>query len=418
MTSLDTSQRLQVTDRPAAEARLLSFMRDELGLQAVRVELRPLAVSLNSFNGYMTLQDGERLFFKTHTEADTIIAEYYNAAHLAEVGFPVLQPLYSSTERGRQLLVYPVIERPSVFDVAWEIEQGRAGDYEGLVTAQQATDDRLMSIYVRTMAPQTADEAAAAPVHQLFHHRLAGGRLERFYGPLPGCAGESVAIVLPNGTWSMRGIRSARWTINGRTYTESLDDLIAKALELLKPNQAGPSIVGHGDAHNGNLFFLGTETPPRLMYFDPAFAGRHHPLLDLTKPLFHNVFAMWMYHAAEFARDLTITAYEFDGQWVVNHDFALPAIREMFWTSKVERVLIPTLRLLKAQGWLRPDWRAYLKAALFCCPFLTINLADSERFPSAISLLGLTIAVEMGGESLNGRSLLDRTLDEVEASLS
>jgi hypothetical protein len=154
-----------------------------------------------------------------------------------------------------------------------------------------------------------------------------------------------------------------------------------------------------------------------LLYFDPAFAGRHHPLLDLTKPLFHNVFAMWMYHAREKADALTITLRESGGLWEITHDYTLPPVRRMFWESKVQRVLIPILHLLRREGMLQQDWRAYLKAALFCCPFLTINLADPEKFPSEISLLGLCMAIEMGAESRGERSLLDRTLDEAEAAI-
>jgi hypothetical protein len=89
----------------------------------------------------------------------------------------------------------------------------------------------------------------------------------------------------------------------------------------------------------------------------------------------------------------------------------------MFWRSKIERVLMPILHDLGRQGWLREDWRAYLKAALFCCPLLTMNLADTTRFSPEISLLGLAMAVEMGSESQSICSLLDSTLDEVKNAL-
>jgi hypothetical protein len=89
----------------------------------------------------------------------------------------------------------------------------------------------------------------------------------------------------------------------------------------------------------------------------------------------------------------------------------------MFLHSKIERTLIPILGELKRRGWLRPDWRAYLKVALFCCPFLTMNLTDDSKFPPEISLLGLAMSVEMGAESTGERSLIDRTLDEVESTL-
>jgi hypothetical protein len=86
----------------------------------------------------------------------------------------------------------------------------------------------------------------------------------------------------------------------------------------------------------------------------------------------------------------------------------------MFFTSKCFKVLLPVLRELKNREWLRSDWRVYLKSALFCCPFLTMNLADSEKFPSSISLLGLVMAVEMGASSEGQRSTIDFILDQAE----
>jgi hypothetical protein len=258
------------------------------------------------------------------------------------------------------------------------------------------------------------------PIHQLFYHRLTGGRLMRFYSgtkvALPGGA----MSALPGGVESIQVARRARWVINDQVYDVTLDDLIAQATTLLKPAQAGASIIGHGDAHNGNVFYHGTESA--LTYFDPAFAGRHAPLLDLTKPLFHNVFAMWMYFRQEKAAQTRISLKRegdvLAGQvWRVEHDYALHPVRVMFLGSKVERVLVPMLQELKRRDWLRADWRAYLKAALLCCPLLTMNLTDGEKFPPEISLLGLAMAVEMGAESAGERSLIDRTLDEVERTL-
>lgn len=407
---LQRIQALQFSDRAAAQDLLLEFVRATFPLDVRAVELRPLAVSLNSFNGFLTLADGTRLFFKTHTEPDGVIGEYYHAGRLAEAGYPVLQPLYSSTEAGKQLLIYEVIDDPSVFDVAWEIENGQADLLPLLTRAQNDVDDHLLEIYRATLEWQSAEDAARAPVHQLFYHRLAGERLQRFYNP-------SVTVRLPDGPASLSEVRRARWRINGQEYHTALDEIIPRASDVLTPAQTGPSVIGHGDAHNGNLFFRHRGQLASLLYFDPAFAGRHHPLLDLTKPLFHNVFAMWMYFP-EVKRDATRIALQRNSErWTVEHDYAIPEVRRMFLRSKVERVLIPALLDLKARGWLRPDWRAYLKASLFCCPFLTMNLADNTKFPPEISLLGLTMAVEMGAESSGERSLIDRTLDEVERAL-
>jgi hypothetical protein len=165
------------------------------------------------------------------------------------------------------------------------------------------------------------------------------------------------------------------------------------------------SIVGHGDAHNGNVFLANQD----LIYFDPAFAGRHDFLLDLTKPLFHNVFATWMYFPQWVADNLSIQWNFQDGIIDVRHDFQPIPERLATLRSKVRSVLHPLVQELGDR--LAPDWQDYLKAALFCCPFLTMNLRDPAKFPPAITLLGLSLAVEMGSSGIDGMSLLDRELN-------
>jgi hypothetical protein len=394
-------QQLQFSDKRRAEEMVRDFVRDTFPLDVVAVELRPSVVSLNSFNGFLVLGDGSRLFFKTHTEADSAVDEFYNAEILIKAGYPMIQAVHSSMSARRQFLVYEVVTDPSVFEVAWQIESGVSGAALALTGAQQRGDRDLLDIYLATLEPP--DVAAAAPVHQLFYHRLTGPRMGNFYP-------RGAAFDLPDG--HAADLRGHTWTINGQRYTDSLDDLIARSAVVLDPAQAGPSVVGHGDAHNGNVFLRRDER--RLTYFDPAFAGRHDPLLDLAKPLFHNVFAMWMYYP-EVKRDELTLSYRMDGDTIViEHDYALPAIRLMFLRSKIEQVLAPIAGELRRRGWLAPQWRARLKSALFCCPLLTKNLADRAVFPAEIGLLGLAFAVEMGAESSGERSLIDRCLDEVE----
>jgi hypothetical protein len=398
---LQQIQRLQFIDKQQAERLLLDFLQESFDLAIRAVELRPLAVSLNSFNGFLTLEDGRRLFFKTHVESDTVIDEYYNAQQMADAGYPILQPIYRSGEVGRQVLIYPVIDEPSVFDVAWAIENGQRHDLDALTEKQHSADDLLLSIYQRTLAWQPAADFAKAPIHQLFYHRLMGGRLDRFYP-------DDAMLTLPDGAARMDEIRRARWVINGVPYADSLNAIIVNAIERLTPARDVPSVIGHGDAHNGNVFFR----PDGLMYFDPAFAGRHSVLLDLVKPLFHNVFAMWMYFPNEVRSRLRISLRRDGEVWHVDHDYRLHPVRMMFFESKIKRVLHPIVRELQHRGWLDADWRDTLRLALFCCPFLTMNLADSVKFPPEIALLGLSMAVEMGSEAKNGAAstLLSRAL--------
>jgi hypothetical protein len=83
----------------------------------------------------------------------------------------------------------------------------------------------------------------------------------------------------------------------------------------------------------------------------------------------------------------------------------------MFFQSKMDRILKPLSDELRKQS----AWRTFLKSALLCCPLLTMNLADSSRFPSTIALLGLCFVVEMGMESSGSEcNILNRALDEIE----
>jgi len=416
-TVLQQIQELQFADKVRAESLLLDFIRQVVPLDVVAVELRPLAVSLNSFNGYLTLRNSSRYFFKTHTEEDTVIREYYSSKLLTNAGYPLIQPVYSSTQAGQQLLVYEIVDAPSMFDIAWQIEMGAQKLLPLVVQAQHDSDRQLFGMYLRTLQWQSAYEANQAPIHQLFYHRITGGRLARFYGTSPHAQSELVTVELPGFSTTMRTIRQVQWEINGQKYSQTLDDLIRNSESVLQPAQEGPAIIGHGDAHNGNLFFQAINGKASLTYFDPAFAGQHHPLLDLAKPLFHNVFAMWMYFPEQ--KD-AITKIEFDPSgdiWQVNHNYELHDVRKMFLDSKVEHVLEPLVKELKQRDWLREDWRNYLKAALFCCPFLTMNLADRDKFPPKICLLGLAMAVEMGAESTGKRSEIDSLLDSISVEL-
>jgi hypothetical protein len=393
---LQEIQALQFHDIPAASARMLEFLRgSDLPFTVASVIVRPLAVSLNSINGFITTDTGRKLFFKTHIEPQSIINEYYNAEILAKAHYPTIQPLYGATEYGKQLLIYDYFDAPSLFDVLREIETGQRQDGGRIVAIQEQADRQLAEIYTNTMQPLSAAEHAQAPIHQLFYHRLVGGRYDSFY------VGQDIA--LPGKTVPFAELSEWRWRINGIEYQDNLQEIVARAIELLNPmNRDVWSVVGHGDAHNGNVFL----DQDKLIYFDPAFAGRHSFLLDLTKPMFHNVFATWMYFPQDVADRLQIPWSVQDGVIEVVHDFVPIPERWATLRSKLHFVLEPILAEL---GDRRPShWREYLKATLFCCPFLTMNLRDAAKFPPSITLLGLSMAVEMGGI---GSGILDRELD-------
>jgi len=395
--NLATIQKLQFERREVAEKLLRLWFARQMDLATENVRLTPKAVSLNSFNGFYRSK-GQDYFFKTHVEEQGILSEYYHAELLEQAGYNVVRPLQLLREKERQMVVYPVITWPVMFDLLRAQETGQelpAGiDVETLLEAERQECRHLLEIYARTWQP--AEDTSNAPVHQLFWHRLAGERFQQFYAhkaiPLPvGSASETIAF---------EQILHARWIINGVEQAQTLGELIRSAKQVLDPARPATTIVGHGDAHFGNVFLetgvVSVNAPRRYLYFDPAFAGRHAPLLDVVKPLFHNIFAMWMYFPQEIAQDLQCTVRLEQDYLFVNHNYNLTPIRQALLRVKQEALFAPLLAWLEAQGSLPEDWQTTLNLALMCCPLLTVNLFDTNKRLPQIGWLGLSQAVQLG----------------------
>jgi hypothetical protein len=180
------------------------------------------------------------------------------------------------------------------------------------------------------------------------------------------------------------GIADHRFIVNGIEYPASLRELASAAARLLEPGNlaAGPVVTAHGDDHQGNIWVVGRGEGTALRLFDPAFAGRDIPaLLAAVKATFHNVFAhpLWLYHPAEAAERLTVQAERRDGVVSVRDDGALSPLRLEILESVAELVWAPLLAELARRGELPHDWRATVRAALFCCPMLVTSLVSPAR---------------------------------------
>ena len=406
MDSLATIQQLQFADKGKAERLLQRWFARHMRLNPESVTLTPKAVSLNSFNGVYRL-NGEDFFFKTHVEEQGIIEEYYHADMLHQAGYNIVRPLQTIHEGGRQMVIYPVVRWPVMFDLVREVETGGkavAADrdaFETVIAAEKRECERLLAIYEATLTLSTAAEHAQAPIHQLFWHRLAGGRFKNFYQekflPFPNDESERHA----EKGLAFEELLTCRWTIYdrhgaiivGKQNQPTLDQLIERASSVLHPAREAMTIIGHGDAHFGNVFLQDRKD---YLYFDPAFAGRHSPLLDIVKPFFHNVYATWMYFPQEIAQSLQLSVTVRGSDIFVEHNFELTAIRQAIYETKLYFLYAPLREMLDSRGGLPGDWKEIVWLAMMCCPLLTINLLDEKRIPPAICWLGLAQAIEMG----------------------
>lgn len=400
---LATIQHLQFAQREQAELLLQRWFALHMHLPTERVTLTPRPVSLNSFNGFY-YSAGEEYFFKTHVEEQGILEEYYHAELLHKAGYNIVRPLRTLHEKGQQMVVYPVVHWPVMFDLMRAVETGKTSDVsiDTLVAAERRECERLLEIYAATLAESTAQEHAQAPIHQLFWHRLTGGRYRHFY--------EGQSVPLPAGLGAREqtsGVPFAtllryRWVINGTPVTglyQTLEALIERAKTVLQPTRLAHTIIGHGDAHFGNVFL---EEGQRYLYFDPAFAGRHMPILDIVKPFFHNIFATWMYFSHEVAQELDLSVTLRDTTVFIDHNYELTPLRQEMLQTKLEYLLRPLIDLLRAKDALSDDWPEVMRLALMCCPLLTVNLLDEQRMPPSVSWLGLSQVVQMGNLPLIG----------------
>jgi len=405
-----------------AEAVIGRLIAATFDLPVAAVEINRDRYSLNSLNGFVTTRDGRTFFFKFHQEegeADTV-GEYYRAEVLRDAGFPVDLPLHSSGEVGRQILLYRRRSEPRFADLCRAVELDDA-DAAPLIDAQRALDRLIGERYLATLHATDAAQVEGESVHRLFHARLAdpghdgelGGRVRRFY--------VDQVFRFPGATLPWRDLADRRWRINGIAYRRSLRDLFEESRERLQPARLAGygAVVAHGDAHNANVWAEPTDGAPRLVFFDPAFAGRHIPaLLAEIKATFHNIFAhpLWLYDAPiadrRFATAVTVAGDIVD----VQTDWQLSPLRTAFLESKAALVWRPLLAALCQRGWLPDEWRQIVRCALFCCPTLVMDLragGGADHTP-ATSAIGLAVAIMMGSEPETGSDPLSVALDRIE----
>jgi len=414
--------------RGEAELAVAELIASEFGISVRRASIGADWTSLNSVNGIVDAESGERWFFKFHQEEgeEATVHEYYRAEILQRAGLPVDVPVRVSRAPGHQVLLYAFRDDRRLADVCLDAERSEDGTLLRHLVALQRDLDRLVGeTYLRTLHASNAAQSEAEAIHQLFHHRLrtpsqsrhVAARVARFY--------ESQVVRLPGNDVRWNEFAALRWRINGVPYRHTIAELFEESLVRLDPAFLGASgaVTAHGDAHNANVWVEERAESPRLVLFDPAFAGEHVPaLLADIKATFHNVYAhrLWLYHPNE-AESLFHVDVALQGGWIdVAHDWALTPLRQAFLSSKAENVWKPLLAALRDRGLLPGDWQRIVRCALFCCPTLVTNLRAGEsqgpipgRSP-AMSAFSFALAVMAGSEpDGHGEDAFARFIDAI-----
>ncbi len=418
--------RIAKTDRARAEQLALGLIDElapELGTQSLTINENSV-LSLNSVNGRITAP-GKQYFFKFHAEKgdmDTLKnSEYYNAELLVENGWPMIPPVFTSREPGMQFVVYDYIKAPTAYVAYGELEDhylagnGYQGErMAGLFGAEVGLCQKIREGYLKSLELTERAGIENASLNQLFYVRLAVGTPEKQPRLQENYIGKEVRM--PSGeTVPFNDIAKMPWTINGIKYEETLESIIAKSKDLLNPakEERTPSVVGHGDDHNGNRFLIGNE----FKFFDPAFAGRQPALLSFVKATAHNTLLhpKWLYEPKELEGKLKLNVSIKDGAVSVDHNWKteeLSPLRLSILDIYAKEVWRPLLQEMSARGMLPDYWREYIRAALFCCPFLVLNLIG-DKYSPAQSILALSKCVELGSQG-DAETTVGRFLKSIE----
>jgi hypothetical protein len=411
-------------DVASAEAIVTDLIREVFHVEVASLVISKDRYSLNSLNGLVQLRTGEELFFKFHHEeaVEVTLEEFYRGELLEAAGYPIDMPVLVSREVGKQLLLYRRRTGPRFSDICDRLEDQSGAELDVALSAQRHLDAMTYALYAKTFHKARPEEVAAEPINQLFFHRLAspsdrgtlGARARRFF------FGREFRF--PGATLEAETLRSAKWVINGIEYEHSIGDLLDRSLRLLEPHSlaAFGAVVAHGDAHNANVWFEENNGgPARLVFFDPAFAGKHiSALIADAKATFHNIFAhpRWLYNPSAVAEKYRIEATFKDGGIEIHTDWKLTALREAFLEIKASALWSPLLLHLRERGLLNDNWRETLRAALFCCPTLVMDLSagGAGGHTPESSALGLAVAVSVGSEpGQGGADRMSKFLDAI-----
>lgn len=456
-----------------------AFVEKKFNVEISELSINSCAVSLNSVNGKIILEeiDGirKKLFFKFHAEEgeENSVDEYYRSGILEKAGYPVITPLYESKIPGEQFLIYEFVDQPTFYDAFGDIDAKflETGKYdeekkEALLNAEREFCEISLEIAKKTLHVSDAKTVAEEDEWQLFYKRLVSEniqdsessekpRVDLFYtdksvkipentkNPGERCSHTTNNINRGNkiSEINFEEFKHYTWVINGKKYSENLAEIIESAKKIVNPNaqKNWATITAHGDDHNGNKFYFEGETPS-LKFFDPAFAGENIPaLLAFVKTTFHDTLAHPFYfyepEKVEEKAEISVEINKANKTVVINHKFNLEEsapFRKELLEIKKEKLWKPLIQEMKSRNFFpeiseknQYTWeKQFIKKALFCCPFLCLNLIDKNKFSPKTSLFALSRAVELGSSIENKnpeiseknapeKNMIDQFLDDI-----
>jgi hypothetical protein len=369
----------QPKDADRLTCQYLNQIFGDKNIVAAKVSLNA-KIALNSISGTCISENGERLFFKFHTEENESISlaenEIYQSGILSNLGWNIVKPIAYSKIPGRQCVLYPLMHQSTAYDFLSKLD----AEY---LTSREYSDGKNL-LFLDCLRQSLTDQQklildsikindkdlSRAPIHQLFSHRLNPinseiVRFDRFYQ-------------------DSSKIFSKQWIVNNFEIPWTIQQLVDDSKRLLNAQSSNgmASVIAHGDDHFGNQFVMENN----LLLFDPAFAGRMPALLAPVKPTAHNVMAhpFWLYDPSVLNENLKFDVDQSNDKICLTHNLnqqIVSPIRVEIQKLYIQIIWQPLLSKLKTLNALPFEWRRYVTCAMFCSPFLAKNLTDANQYP-------------------------------------
>lgn len=418
--------RVLVKQDPAAGKKALTeLLLDLFGITANAIEINYDQYSLNSLNGFFECQMG-MCFFKFHQEdgEEDMNGEYYRAELLANAELPIDLPILKSTQPGEQILVYKRRGEQRFSDVlrALDVNPDEKKISEA-IASERYLNEQILKVARRTLHAVDGEQVASEPIHHLFYDRMIN--------PKTGCApgGRYLDFYLEKSfdfdrcelTWDE--FSTAEIKVNGQVLALNFGKIFSQALNNLNPENltSAGGFTAHGDAHNANVWYQREVSGPRLVYFDPAFAGEHIPsILAEVKATFHNIFAhpFWLYEQSQAASRYSANVSFDAGTLEITTNWELSVIRQELLEVKAKAFWRPFLTILSEKKMLPENWRAILRSALAMCPALVMNLRpNADRHNSTSAAIGFAMIALAGAEPRNGQNMFTQFFDQIDPNM-
>ena len=135
-----------------------------------------------------------------------------------------------------------------------------------------------------------------ARTNKLFYKRFIGKRFHDFY-----CSHDNVSSLFDR-----------KFYINGRRMSATINQLIADLKNKYKNNELErvPVIMGHGDAHHGNIL-----VNDDIWFIDNEYAGYVTPFMEVAKPYYNDFIGSLFFHnQKELKKCFKLTKFLDDGE--------------------------------------------------------------------------------------------------------